>query len=272
MDCGHGRKLERYGPYSFIRPEPQAMWAPALDQWDADGEFVPGSDEEGGGRWQFSRPVPREGWNMEWEEVRFKSQCTPFRHLAFFPDMARQWAWMRERLGPGSEALNLFGYTGVGTLAMSAAGASLVHVDASKKSVEAGKENAALSGMADRPIRWIVEDAGKFVAREVRRGRRYDGIILDPPKYGRGPNGEVWKLEEGLPQLIADCRKLLDEKSRFLVLTVYAVRMSALAIGELLHQALGDLGGTIEYGDMAVREEARGLLLPTAIFARWSAD
>jgi 23S rRNA (cytosine1962-C5)-methyltransferase len=179
---------------------------------------------------------------------------------------------MRERLGEASEALNLFGYTGVGTLAMSAAGAKLTHVDASKKSVEGAKENAALSGMADRPIRWMVDDAAKFVAREARRGRRYDGIILDPPKYGRGPAGEVWKLEEGLPALVADCRKLLDSDSRFLVLTVYAVRMSALAIGELLSQALADLGGTIECGDMAVREEARGLLLPTAIFARWSRD
>ena len=270
MDCGHGRKLERYGPYSFTRPEPQAMWAPALDEWDADGEFIPGSDEEGGGRWQFVREVPAEGWTLEWNEVRFRAQATPFRHLSFFPDMAPQWAWMRERLPEGGEALNLFGYTGVGTLAMAAAGARLVHVDASKKSVEAAKANALLSGMADRPVRWLVEDAAKFVAREVRRERRYDGIILDPPKYGRGPNGEVWKLEEGLPGLVADCARLLDGDSRFLVLTVYAVRMSALAIGELLRQATAHLGGRVECGDMAVREEARGLLLPTAIFARWS--
>jgi 23S rRNA (cytosine1962-C5)-methyltransferase len=179
---------------------------------------------------------------------------------------------MRERLGEGTEALNLFGYTGVGTLAMAARGARIAHVDASKKSVEAGKANALLSGMEDRPVRWLVDDAAKFAAREVRRGRRYDGIILDPPKYGRGPDGEVWKLEEGLPGLIADCRRLLDSDSRFLVLTVYAVRMSALAIGELLAQALGNLGGQVECGDMAVREEARGLLLPTAIFARWSRD
>lgn len=272
MDSGHGRKLERYGPHSFVRPEPQAMWAPALPEWDADGAFLPGSDEEGGGRWQFSRPVPREGWTLGWEEVRFTAQCTPFRHLAFFPDMAPQWTWMRERLGPGRSALNLFGYTGVGTLALSATGADLVHVDASRKSVEAGKANAALSGMSGRPIRWMVDDAAKFAAREVRRGRRYDGIILDPPKYGRGPNGEVWRLEEGLAPLVADCAALLDEDSRFLVLTVYAVRMSALAIGELLRQATAGLGGRVECGDMAVREEARGLLLPTAIFARWSRD
>jgi 23S rRNA (cytosine1962-C5)-methyltransferase len=270
MDCGHGRRLERFGPYSFIRPEPQAMWAPALENWDADGEFIPGSDEEGGGRWQFNRPVPREGWELGWEEVRFRAQATPFRHLAFFPDMAPQWAWMRDRLDEGAEAMNLFGYTGVGSLAMAAAGAKVTHVDASKKVVETGKQNAAASGLSEHPIRWMVDDAAKFTAREVRRGRRYDGIILDPPKYGRGPTGEVWRLEEGLPSLIADCRKLLDADSRFLVLTVYAVRMSALAIGELLNQALGDLGGRVECGDMAVREEVRGLLLPTAIFARWS--
>ncbi|MEA3038546.1 MAG: rRNA (cytosine1962-C5)-methyltransferase [Sphingomonadales bacterium] len=270
VDSGGGRKLERYGPYRFIRPEPQAMWAPAADAWDADGEFVPGSDEEGGGRWRLDRPVPREGWALGWKDVRFRALATPFRHLAFFPDMAPQWAWMRDRLGEGSEALNLFGYTGVGTLAMAARGARLTHVDASKKSVEAGRANAALSGMDDRPIRWLVDDAAKFAAREVRRGRRYDGIILDPPKFGRGPAGEIWRLEEGLPGLIADCRRLLDSDSRFLVLTVYAVRMSALAIGELLGQALAGLGGRVECGDMAVREEARGLLLPTAIFARWS--
>jgi 23S rRNA (cytosine1962-C5)-methyltransferase len=176
---------------------------------------------------------------------------------------------MRER-SADADVLNLFGYTGVGTLLLSEAGGRLVHVDASKKTVEQGKDNAKLSGMSDRLIRWIVDDASKFTAREVRRARRYGGILLDPPKFGRGPEGEVWRLEENLAPLLADCRQLLDENSRFLVLTVYAVRMSALAIGELVRQLLADLGGTVEVGEMAVREEARGLLLPTAIFARWS--
>ena len=179
---------------------------------------------------------------------------------------------MRDRTGEGDEVMNLFGYTGVGTLALAAKGAKLTHVDASKKSVDAAKANAFLSDMADRPIRWMVDDAAKFTAREVRRGRRYDGIMLDPPKFGRVPDGEVWRLEEHLPALIANCRALLDENSKFLVLTVYAIRMSALAIGELLAQAMADLGGTVEVGEMAVREEARGLLLPTAIFARWQRD
>jgi 23S rRNA (cytosine1962-C5)-methyltransferase len=270
IDTGHGRKLERYGRFRFIRPEPQALWAPAAPEWRADAEFVPGSDEEGGGRWRFDQPVPREGWPLRWEEARFNASCTPFRHLGFFPDMSPVWAWMRS-MQPKT-AMNLFGYTGVGTLALAAAGAELVHVDASKKSVEVGRANAALSGMADRPIRWIVEDASKFVAREVRRGRRYDGIILDPPKFGRGPDGEVWKLEEGLAPLVADCRRLLDADSRFLFLTVYAVRLSALAIGELVAQAFADLPGRVEMGELAVREEARGLLLPTAIWARWRND
>ena len=280
VDSGHGRKLERYGPYRFVRPEPQAMWTPRLADWQAHGEFVPGSDEDGGGRWQFAHDVPQDGWPLAWEDVRFTAQCTPFRHLGFFPDMAPVWSWMGEQLGGREDAqlLNLFGYTGVGTLALSRFG-QVAHVDASKKSVAQARENAMLSGMEDRPIRWLVDDAAKFAAREVRRGRRYDGIILDPPKFGRGPGGETWRLEEGLPGLVGDCRKLLDGDSRFLFLTVYAVRMSSLALGGLLAELFADLPGTIEHGDLAVREEALrqardervgGRLLPTAIFARWS--
>ena len=313
IDSGHGRKLERYGGYRFIRPEPQALWTPRLDAWDAHGEFVPGSDEDGGGRWHFDKPVPREGWDLEWNAVKFNAQCTPFRHLGFFPDMAPVWDWMGGMLGgvgsasasplpapgtsplphpathqdnglggrvgeragaaPGRQTgqkstLNLFGYTGVGTLALSEYGA-VTHVDASKKSVAQARENAALSGMTERPIRWIVDDAAKFAAREVRRERRYDGIILDPPKFGRGPEGEVWRLEEHLPGLVADCSRLLDADSRFLFLTVYAVRMSSLAIAGLLAEVFADLPGVIEHGDLAVRENGEGRLLPTAIFARW---
>jgi 23S rRNA (cytosine1962-C5)-methyltransferase len=272
LDSGHGRKLETYGPHSFIRPEPQAMWSPRLAEWTADGEFVPGSDEDGGGRWQFAADVPREGWKLSWDDrVRFTAQCTPFRHLGFFPDMAPVWEWMGEQLAgrEDAETLNLFGYTGVGTLALSHFG-RVTHVDASKKSVAQARENAALSGLADASIRWLVDDAAKFTAREVRRGRRYDGIILDPPKFGRGPDGEVWRLEEGLPGLVADCRRLLDADSRFLFLTVYAVRMSSLALAGLLDEVFADLPGAIEHGDLAVREESGQRLLPTAIFARWS--
>ena len=271
IDSGHGRKLERYGPVRVVRPEPQAMWAPASEDWDADATFVPGSDEEGGGRWVQHRPVPQQlaAGARQCPLPRLADAVPPSRLL---PRHGAAMGLDARDAGRAADAdiLNLFGYTGVGTLLLSEAGGRLVHVDASKKSVEGGKANADLSGLADRPIRWIVDDAAKFTAREVRRGRRYDGILLDPPKFGRGPAGEVWRLEEHLAPLLADCRKLLDGDSRFLVLTVYAVRMSAIAIGELLRQVTADLGGQIELGEMAVREEARGLLLPTAIFARWN--
>ncbi len=272
LDSGAGRKWEAFGPYAFIRPEPQALWQPRVADWPAAGEFIPGSDEDGGGRWNFTQSLPDEGWELAWNEVRFTARPTPFRHLQFFPDMAPVWDWMREQLEgmDAAETLNLFGYTGLGTLALSRHG-KVTHVDASKKSVAQARQNAALSGMTDRPIRWLTDDAAKFTAREVRRGKRYDGIILDPPKFGRGPDGEVWRLEEHLPGLIADCAKLLDKDSRFLFLTVYAVRMSSLAIGGLLQEALAHLPGQIEHGDLAVREEGQGgRLLPTAIFARWS--
>ncbi|MFM2300506.1 MAG: hypothetical protein RLZZ84_242 [Pseudomonadota bacterium] len=278
IDCGDGRKLERYGPHRFIRPDAQALWAPRLERWASDGEFVPGSDEDGGGRWQFANPVSPDGWPLSWdnggEPVRFTAQCTPFRHLGFFPDMAPVWRWMGDQLAGRDDAqtMNLFGYTGVGTLALSRFG-PVTHVDASKKSVAQARANAALSGMDSRPVRWIVDDAAKFTAREVRRGRRYDGIILDPPKFGRGPEGEVWRLEDHLPGLVHDCAKLLDGDSRFLFLTVYAVRMSSLAIAGLLAEACAHLPGVIEHGDLAVREDAmdgaEARLLPTAIFARW---
>ena len=272
LDSGNGRKLERYGDYRIVRPEGQALWVPAHDEWDPDAEFVPASDEDGGGQWRYHRPVPADGWPLAWQRVRFTAQTTPFRHLGFFPDMAPVWVWLRERLAgkADAEALNFFGYTGVGTLALASSGTRMVHVDASKKSVEAARRNAALSEMSDAPIRWLVDDAAKFAAREVRRGRRYDAILLDPPKYGRGPDGEMWRLDEDLPGLVADCRRLLDADSRALFLTVYAVRMSALALGEMLRQAFADLPGEVECGELGVREEARGLVLPTAIWARWS--
>ncbi len=274
IDSGDGRKLERYGPHRFIRPDTQALWRPRLERWASDGEFVPGSDEDGGGRWQYANPVAQDGWPLSWGEVKFTAHCTPFRHLGFFPDMAPVWDWMGQRLDGRNDAatLNLFGYTGVGSLALSQYG-PVTHVDASKKSVAQARVNAGISGMEDRPVRWIVDDAAKFTAREVRRGKRYDGIILDPPKFGRGPEGEVWRLEDHLQSLVADCRQLLDPDSKFLFLTVYAVRLSSLALAGMLDDIFRDLPGQIEHGDLAVREESEdGRLLPTAIFARWSND
>ncbi len=266
LDSGHGRKLERYGPYRFIRPEPQALWAPREAAWPANGEFVGGSEEDGGGRWTLSPDVPP-SWLLSRGPLKFWAANTNFRHLAFFPDMAVHWDWMSARLGPGTSVLNVFGYTGVGSLACAAAGAAVTHVDASKKAVASAQANAQASALSG--IRWLTDDAMKFMAREVRRGKRYDGIVLDPPKYGRGPDGEVWELYRGLPGLIANARALMDADSCFLVLTVYAIRMSALAIAELVRAAYADLGGSVTAGEMTIREAGSDRLLPTAIYVRW---
>ena len=272
LDSRDGRKLERYGPYQFIRPEAQALWTPHATVWKADGEFTGGRDDEGGGRWDLEYHVP-ERWVVGRGAVRFHATNTPFRHLGFFPDMGAQWDWMRGHIAGrlGARVLNMFGYTGVGSLIAAEAGADVTHVDASKKAVAAARDNAALSGLGTAPVRWLVDDALKFMRREVRRGSKYHGILLDPPKYGRGPDGEIWQLERDLPELMALARQLLADDAAFLVLTVYAIRMSALALAPLLAEVMAGAGGMISSGDMAVREEARGLLLPTAIFSRWSA-
>jgi 23S rRNA (cytosine1962-C5)-methyltransferase len=201
LDSGGGRKLERYGPYRFIRPEAQALWQPASPDWAGDGEFTGGRDDEGGGRWELAATVP-ERWPLRRGDVRFNATNTPFRHLGFFPDMGAQWDWMRLRITPGSRVLNMFAYTGVGSLIAAAAGAQVTHVDASKKAVATARDNAALTGLSETSVRWLTDDALKFMRREVRRGSKYDGILLDPPKYGRGPDGEVWSLERDLPELM----------------------------------------------------------------------
>jgi 23S rRNA (cytosine1962-C5)-methyltransferase len=275
LDSGDGRKLERYGPYSVVRPEPQAMWAPRLpeDTWaKADAVFDP-ADEEDAGRWRF-RGKPRETWPLAWGEARFNARFTAFRHLAFFPEQAANWAWLDGRirsLGHQPKVLNLFGYTGVASLVCAAAGAAVTHVDASKKAVGWARENAALSGLEDRPIRWIVEDARRYVQREVRRGNRYDGIVLDPPKYGRGPDGEVWRLFEHLPELSSLCAELLSDNAAFLLLNAYAERISGPALASLLGQKLAGRGGVIDWGELALEEEDPSRRIGMSFFARWSA-
>lgn len=275
LDSGGGRKLERYGPYTVVRPEPQCLWTPRLpaERWaNADAIFDP-TDEEDTGRWRF-RDRPRETWPLGWGDVRFQGRFTAFRHLAFFPEQAANWAWLDAQVrGAGGQprVLNLFGYTGVASLVMAAAGAAVTHVDASKKAVGWARENAELSGLAERPIRWITEDARKWVQREVRRGSKYEGIILDPPKYGRGPGGEVWRLFEDLPELAALCAQLLSENAKFLVLNAYAERISGAALAGLLAETLAGRGGGIEWGELALLEDRGDRAIGMSFFARWSA-
>ena len=282
LDSGDGKKLERYGRYTVVRPEPQCFWSPRDPAafTAADAVFDP-DDEDEAGRWRFGGGHI-DTFPLAWGDVRFTGRFTPFRHLAFFPEQAANWAWLDNKIrglrsshpngGSAPKVLNLFGYTGVASLACVAAGAEVTHVDASKKSVAWARENAELSGLADRPMRWIVEDARKYVAREVRRGSKYQGIILDPPKYGRGPTGEVWRLFEDMPGLLKDCAALLADDASFLLLNAYAARVSGLSLAHLMAEATQDRGGRIDWGELALSEDgpdARAIGL--SFFARWSA-
>lgn len=281
LDSGNGAKLEQVGPYRFARPEPQALWAPRLPAKDwgvADAVFAPAAlDDDDAGRWRFNRQLP-ETWTLAWDGIQFLSRPTPFRHLAFFPEHSVHWRFARESLaahkGEQAEVLNLFGYTGLASLVCAKAGAKVTHVDASKKAIGFARDNQREAGLDTAPIRWIADDALTFVKRELRRGRRYDGIILDPPKFGRGPDGETWRLESDLPELLEACQTLLrrDPNQRgsargFMIATVYAVRLSYLALAQTAQQCFE--GGEWQVGEMALPHEGRDELLPTAIFARW---
>jgi 23S rRNA (cytosine1962-C5)-methyltransferase len=291
LDSGHGLKLERFGPYTFARPEVQAMWSPALPEteWDAAHAVFQPTREESGGHWQFKKKV-EEKWKMEyvlppsvppfadgkWGDergVRFWAMTTPGRHLGVFPECATHWDWVTTLIQKEKrpiKVLNLFGYTGLATLAAAAAGAQVTHVDASKKAVAWARENQALSGLTEKPVRWIVDDALKFVQREGRRNNTYDGILLDPPKFGRGPKGEVWEIYKSLPNLLEACQKVLSKKPLFVVATVYAVQASAFHVGQTLDEMMGKFGGTTECGELVTREQSAGRLLSHAVYARWN--
>ncbi len=274
IDSGGGRKLERCGPHRIVRPEPQCMWSPRLapEMWaEADAVFET-VDEDEAGRWRFAAK-PGQNWPMTWRDIAFIGRFTAFRHLGFFPEQAANWAWLEQRLAPvrpGFRLLNLFGYTGIASLVAARASAAVTHVDASKKAIGWARENAAASGLAEAPIRWICDDAARYVAREQRRGALYDGIVLDPPKYGRGPGGEVWRLLEDLPALVAGCATLLAPDASFLLVNAYSERVSGLALAGLLAEALAGRGGAIDWGELCLMEEggARGVGL--SFFARWT--
>ena len=279
LDSGNGRKLERYGRYKVVRPEPQCLWSPKLSEavWaKADAVFDP-TDEDEAGRWRFSGPTV-ETWPLSWGDVKFHGRFTAFRHLAFFPEQAANWAYLNDRVrarvakgGEPPKILNLFGYTGVASLVCAAAGASVTHVDASKKAIGWARDNATLSDLTDRPIRWICEDARKYVQREVRRGTRYDGIILDPPKYGRGPTGEVWRLFEDLPELLKLCTELLSDNADFLILNAYAERISGLSLAGLMADNMAGRGGEIDWGELALMEDQSQRGVGLSFFSRWGA-
>ena len=284
LDSGGGRKLERFGTVIVDRPEPQALWSSKRpEQWaKANAVFSASGEDEEKGKWRIDKPVPEAGWRIAIPGassgvagITMILRMQGLWHLGLFPEQWPHWLWMLERIaaikatGETPRVLNLFGYTGAASLLAAAAGAEVTHVDASKKSVAWGRENQAASKLDAAKIRWIVDDAAKFTAREVRRTKSYHIILVDPPKFGRGPEGEVWDLMPHLPGLLKDCVSVLTPRQASMVLTVYAIRASALAVGQLAREVLAERGGTFDIGELAIAEERGQRAMPTSLFTRW---
>ncbi len=276
LDTDSGERLERWGDILLIRPDPQIIWAGGRKdpRWEqAHGRYV--RSRSGGGKWQVYKPLP-DVWKIGWEGLTFRLKAMGFKHTGLFPEQAVNWRFAGEKIrgaGRPVKVLNLFGYTGAATLACLQAGASVTHVDASKGMVQWAKENAQASALSGRPVRWLVDDCVKFVQREQRRGSTYDAIIMDPPSYGRGPGGEVWKLEEQLYGLIAMCLPILSEHPLFFLLNSYTTGLSPAVMEYLLGLLLwGRFGGRVSSDEIGLRVTATGLTLPCGSTAIWSAE
>lgn len=271
LDSGNGAKLERFGEVVLARPCAQAVWQPQRPaRWkSADATF----DREDGNRWHGRNRLPQE-WVIDVDGTRFRLSGTDFGHLGIFPEQRAQWAWIRETVaaaGRPVRVLNLFAYSGGSTLAAARGGAEVCHLDASKGMVQWARANAALNGLENHPIRWIVDDAHKFLNREIRRGRRYDGIILDPPTYGRGGNGETYKIERDLTETLRLCRALLSDSPLFLLLSAHTPGHTPIVLGNVLTQALRGLGGAVTSGEMVLSGTPDVFPLPSGAYARWQA-
>lgn len=274
LDSGAGRKLERYGALTFSRPDPQAIWPTTLPEskWKSDLAYIRTGKT---GEWKTGASVPK-SWPINFEGLTFEIRPTTFKHTGLFPEQAPNWQWsmalIEKAVKEGREisVLNLFGYTGGATLAAAKAGAKVTHVDASKMAVEWARANATLSGLADAPIRWILDDAKKFIEREAKRGNRYDAIIMDPPTFGHGPKNEVWKIEEDFTTLLELARKVLTDDPLFFLLNGYAAGYSPISYANSLEHVMRDFKGSIEMGELALVESGSKRLLPAGIFARWS--
>lgn len=276
LDCGDGLKQEQWGPYVLVRPDPQVLWPrrnqPPGAPWENWDGFYHRSPT-GGGRWEFRQALP-EQWNVQYGPLNltFKIRPTGFKHTGLFPEQAVNWEWCSQKIRSAGRPvclLNLFGYTGAATCAAAAAGASVCHVDAAGGMVKWCQENAALSGLATASVRYIVDDCLKFVRREVKRGRRYDAIVMDPPTYGRGGDGELWKLEDHLWQLLSECRRVLADRPLFFLINAYTARFSPTAVMNLLAELMHDAGGHITGGEVGLPVAADGKILPCGIYGRW---
>lgn len=275
IDCSGGERLERWGDIVLIRPDPQVIWnTPKTNPlWrNADARYV--RSNQGGGHWEFSKKLPEE-WEMSYKDLTFKISPTGFKHTGLFPEQAVNWDMMREKIkgaGRNIRVLNLFAYTGGATLAAASAGASVCHVDAAKGMVRWARDNAELSGLSGKPIRWIVDDCAKFVEREIRRGSFYDAIILDPPSYGRGPGGEVWKLEDSIYDLMALCAGVLTEKPLFVLLNSYTTGLSASTMAYVLGANMKKFGGSVFAEEIGLPVTESGMVLPCGSSAIWTAE
>lgn len=275
IDSGDGRKLERFGDVKLVRPAGQVAWKQTLDE-EIWRDISAGFDRKEGNRWHNRHNLPDQ-WNINVAGITFKLSSTDFGHLGIFPEQRPMWKWIRETVQKrkaqtgSASVLNLFAYSGGSTLAAAQGGAEVCHLDASKGMVEWARENAALNGLGNAPIRWIVDDAIGFLRREVKRGRRYDGIILDPPSFGRGKKGEVFKIQEALPELLTLCRDLLSDNPAFMLLSCHTPEYSPMILQNLLAQWLKDLGGTTDCGEMLLTGKPGVIPLPSGSFARWIA-
>ncbi len=302
LDTGEGEKLERFGPYIFVRPCESAVWEKTLGdkEWaKADGKFWSSKVGAKAG-WKMSKKI-EDKWEMEYKGIKFLALPTPFRHLGFFPEQAVHWDFIEEKIragisfnfsslcpspeyrggtlgklkiernsGPRIKFLNLFGYTGIASLFALRTGAEVTHIDASKTSTEWAKENQKISGLEKMPMRIICEDVMKFIEREEKRGNKYDAVIMDPPKFGRGPKGETWNIEKDLPKLLKGVRKILSNKPLFVILNSYAVDFSALSLGYALEDAMKNLKGEVISGELCLPEKSNNRIIPLSNTAIWN--
>lgn len=274
LDSGFGRRLERLGKFILDRPDPQALWQPSLPENDWQKAQAVFDEHLGRGRWTNRGGVP-DKWPLELSGLKILAKLSPFKHVGVFPEQLAQWKWIEEQIVEVKreqpiKVLNLFAYTGVASLVAARAGAMVTHVDASKPTIGWARENQEVSGLSEAPIRWILDDCLKFCEREVKRGVKYDAIIMDPPVYGHGPDGRAWNFNRDFPKLFGTVAKILVPNPLFLLINAYAVSMSSITLGNMLLDL--KLGGKVEFGELTLKESSSERLLSTGIFGRWCAS
>jgi 23S rRNA (cytosine1962-C5)-methyltransferase len=276
LDTGGGFRLERWGEVILARPDPQIIWEKSLpnEQWDQAWAVYQSASDESKGKWAVKKPIPKL-WTIGFNNIKLLLKLSPFKHTGLFAEQAANWEWALSKLSELKvesgkfKVLNLFAYTGGATMVLAKAGCQVTHVDASKPAITWANENHALNNLPKDSVRWILDDCVKFVKRELKRGTKYEGIIMDPPAFGHSPTGKTWKFNDDLPGLLKDCVGLLSDNAKFLVINGYATNSSALALNNLLQDATNGKAGKIEFGELCLKQRSERLI-STGIFARWS--